>query len=214
MNALHQRIIRWPQMPTLPRPGEPVLIRVSTGAPRRQARQASRVVLRQVVSIWSGRAPEAVPLHETSRGPEWHGELAGHSLGISLSYSEAEAWIGLLLGGVIGVDAVRPMRFAEMEMVGRVYLGPSAWQQIHGARDPARAFALAWTGMEARMKCLKQPLTEWRANEGHPSSKGLRAWRCLDGHYVVTVVTGPSHPVTVHTPPVAGFADGRRDSHV
>jgi hypothetical protein len=214
MNALHQRIVRSPQVPTLPPPGEPVLIRASTGVSCRQARQASRVVLRQVVAIWSGRAPEAVPLHETSRGPEWHGELAGHSLDISLSYSETEAWIGLLLGGVIGVDAARPMRFAEMEMVGRLYLGPSAWQRIHGARDPARAFALAWTGMEARMKCLKQPLTEWPANEGHSSAKGLRAWRCLDGPYVVTVVTGPSHAVTVHTLTVAGFADGQPDSAV
>jgi hypothetical protein len=194
MNALHQRIVRWPQVPTLPPPGEPALIRVSTGVPRRHARQASRVILRQVVAIWSDRALEAVPLHETSRGPEWRGELAGHSLGISLSYSETEAWIALLLGGMIGVDAVKPMRFAEMEMVGRLYLGPSAWQRIHRARDPAQAFALAWTGMEARMKCLKQPLTEWPANERHRSTKDLRAWRCLDPHSVVTVVTGPSCP--------------------
>jgi hypothetical protein len=86
------------------------------------------------------------------------------------------------------------MRFAEMEMVGRLYLGPAAWQRIHRARDTARAFALAWTGMEARMKCLKQPLTEWPANEGHAPTKGLRAWRCLDRHSVVTVVTGPSRP--------------------
>jgi len=175
---LPEHWVSWPEMPPLPPVGEPVLVRLATNASRQARRQELRNVLRQILATWSGQPSTAMPLQETPRGPLWEGELAGHSLTISLSYGENEAWIGLLRGGTIGIDTMSATNFTEIEIVARLYLGPVAWQAIQQSPHPARAFALGWTELEARLKCLKQPLTEWPANQ--------------HDHRVVTVVTSPA----------------------
>ena len=129
-------------------------------------------------------------LIETPRGPVWDGELAGHSLALSLSYTEREAWIGLRRGGAIGVDAMTMAAMPEMEAVARLYLGPPAWAAIQVAPDPVRAFAQAWTALEARLKCLKQPLTEWPANQNRPPAGALHTSHYFERDQVVAVVTG------------------------
>jgi len=133
-----------------------------------------------------------MPLHETPLGPLWSGDLAGHSLSISLSYGENEGWIGLLRGGMIGIDVLSATNFTEVEIVTRLYLGPAAWQSIHQSPHPARAFALAWTALEARLKCLKQPLTEWPVSQNLPAAGNLAMQQYFDNHRVVTVATGPA----------------------
>jgi hypothetical protein len=87
--------------------------------------------------------------------------LHGQSLDISLSHGEEEGWIGLLRGGSIGVDVMPAQSIDEMVDVARHYLPPSALTAIQGSPDPALTFALAWTELEARLKCLKRGLTEW-----------------------------------------------------
>jgi hypothetical protein len=153
-------IFNWPEMPALPPPGQPVLIRVATTQPRQIARQELRNVLRRILETWIGGSP-ALPLSETSRGPVWSGQLGGHPLDISLSYADGEGWIGLLRAGQIGVDVMPAQSFPEIEAVTRHYLGPADVENILRSTDPSLAFAVAWTGLEARLKCLKQPLTEW-----------------------------------------------------
>jgi 4'-phosphopantetheinyl transferase len=153
------------------------------------ARQEVRAVLRRFLATWSGSTEEAIALIETPRGPVWEGELAGHLLNISLSYTNLEAWIGLRRGGALGVDAMTMAVLPEMEAVARLYLGPAAWAAIQSAPEPARAFALAWTGLEARLKCLKQPLTEWPANESRPPAGPLHTSHYFERDLVVAVVT-------------------------
>ena len=161
MKAAQKNIFHWPEMPTLPPPGQPVLIRVATSQSRQAARQELRKVLRQILAAWSNLAPEQLPLPETSRGPVWPGQLGGHTLDISLSYAEGEGWIGLLRDGLIGVDAMKIQHIPEAEDVARHYLGSDALAAIQQSTDPTLAFATAWTGLEARLKCLKQELNEW-----------------------------------------------------
>lgn len=165
MNVVPKIIFNWPEMPALPPSGRAVLIRVVTSQPRQAARQELRGVLRQVLATWSRLSPESLPLRETARGPVWLGQLGGHTLDISLSYAEGEGWIGLLRSGWIGVDAMKIQTIPEAENVARHYLATEIWEMIQQSADPATAFAVAWTELEARFKCFKQELIEWPATQ-------------------------------------------------
>jgi 4'-phosphopantetheinyl transferase len=165
MNPLSKMIFEWPDLPPLPATSRPILVRVATSASRPAARQELRTVLRRILTVWSGLAPEQLPLNESPRGPQWPGLFAGHPMDISLSYCEGEAWIGLIRGGAIGIDAMSIQPIAEAEVVARHYLDPGALAAIRQSRQPAQTFALAWTKLEARVKCLKHDLTEWNATQ-------------------------------------------------
>jgi len=173
----------------MPETGRPILIRFATSTSRPAARQESRTVLRQVLALWSGLAPEQLPLAESRRGPQWHGFLAGQSLDISLSYCEEEAWIGLIRGGVIGVDAMSIRTFAEAEAVARHYLDSETQATIRQSSQPAQTFALAWTKFEARLKCLKFELSEWNIDRVGAFAN-LACQEILLGSTAVTVATG------------------------
>jgi 4'-phosphopantetheinyl transferase len=160
MKPVPTMIFHWPEMPARPPLRQPVLIRVATATARPAARRELRTVLRLVLARWSGLAPEQLPLRETPSGPVWSGLLGGLRLDISLSHAEGEGWIGLLRGGWMGVDVMRIQSIPEAQEVARHYLDPEALETIQHAADPALAFATAWTALEARLKCLKQPLRE------------------------------------------------------
>jgi phosphopantetheinyl transferase len=189
MNLPPKLIFEWPELPPLPATGQPILIRVITSASRTAARQELRTVVRQILTTWSDLAPEQLPLDESPRGPQWHGLLAGHPLDISLSYCEGEAWIGFIRGGTIGVDAVSIESIAEAETAARHYLDPDARASIRQSREPAQTFALEWTKLEARFKCLKLPLTEWNAAQAGIFAN-LACQEVLLGRTAVTVATG------------------------
>jgi phosphopantetheinyl transferase len=189
MKAGVKTIFCWPEMPALPPPGQPVLIRVATSPARPAARQELRMVLRQILTTWSQMLPAQLPLKDTPRGPVWLGQLGGHSLDINLSYAENTGWIGLIRASLIGVDAMPIQHFAEANDVALHYLGTSAMLAIQRATDPPTAFAVAWTGWEAQIKCLKQALHEW------PPTPALGANSCavqnlmLPDNLVVSVAT-------------------------
>jgi len=185
-------ISRWPELPALPPPGVPILIRVQTTPPRRPARQKLRTVLRQVLAAWSGLPPEQLPLGETSRGPVWQGQLGGHDLDISLSYAEGEGWIGLRRAGRIGVDVMQIQNITEAEAVARIYFSPEAWKIIQQSANPALAFATAWTTLEALLKCLKRGLTESSGASAWEQPDGTVQSLTLPGSRILTVATAPS----------------------
>jgi phosphopantetheinyl transferase len=193
MNAPPQFIFRWPEMPALPPLGQPVLIRVDTAQPRKAARQELRSVLRKVLAAWSSLSPEQIPLYQTTSGPVWRGQLGGQKLNISLSYAEGAGCIGLISGGRIGVDIMRIQRIPEAEAVAHQYLGPAAWANIQGSPDPALAFAGAWTGWEARLKCFKREMAEWSIEqEAELTPCGLQSVVYPD-RLIVTMAHDKSH---------------------
>jgi phosphopantetheinyl transferase len=185
-------ICRYPELPALPPSGEPVLVRVATVTPRQSARNELRAALRHILAAWTGLAPRELPLRETPRGPVWLGDLDGHSLDISLSYGEGEGWIGLLRGGWIGVDAMRATPIAEAGQVARDYLGPGASSELRSAADPVHAFALAWTELEARLKCVKRELTEWPGSQIDAAAQCSTVHITLPDAVVVAVATAPA----------------------
>ena len=201
MKPLEQIIFRWPQRPPLPPPHQTVLIRVATPPSRPAERRELRAVLRQVLAEWSGLLPEQLPLRETSRGPLWPGELAGHPLGISFSYSGSEGWIGLFRGGKIGIDAVPMTPIPEAEAVARHYLGPVALAEIQNSKNPARTFAIAWSGLEAGLKCMRLELTEWDAIQDFRLQNQMVQSVHVDAGRVVAVATCSSKIDLANTQP-------------
>jgi len=165
MNPGELTVFHWPQAPALPSPGQPVLVRVSSAASRGVVRVQLRETAQQILAAWTGRPLHSPLLHETSRGPVCRESVAGYTVNLSFSYSSDAGWIALLLGGPIGVDAMRPEAFPEMPSVTRLYLGPDAWAMIAASTDPARAFAHAWTECEAQLKFFGQGLVEWRERD-------------------------------------------------
>ena len=83
------------------------------------------------------------------------------SLDFSLAYTEDEAWIAVRRGGFIGIDIMRLESVPEAEAIAQNYFSPADRSALQQSTDPVRNFALAWTQLEARCKCLKQGLTEW-----------------------------------------------------
>ena len=176
-------------MPPLPPPGQPVLNRVVTAQSRQTARQELRAVLRQVLAAWSHLSAEQLPLQETSRGPVWLGQLGGQALDISLSYADGEGWLGLRRAGWIGVDAMQIQPIPEMESVARHYLGRAAVATIQKSTNPGLAFAVAWTELEARLKCLKQQLNEWSGTQEFATTQCAIQSLVLPNQLVVTVAS-------------------------
>jgi phosphopantetheinyl transferase len=189
-------IFQWPEMPVLPQPEQPVLIRVATTTQSRSAaRQELRAVLRATLAAWSKLLPEQLPLRETAAGPVWPESFGGQALDISLSYAGAEGWIGLLRGGWIGVDVMQIQRVAEAEAVAQNFLEADELETIQQSTDPALAFATAWTSLEARLKCFKQPLRESSASTGGRLGKKHATENLLQpNHFMVTVATAARLP--------------------
>jgi hypothetical protein len=189
----HWILASYPPAPALPPAGQTILLRVAD-------KSQTRAVLRQVLAAWSGRPPEQLPLRETARGPRWIGSLADTSLDISLSYCGPEGWIGLLRGGSIGIDAMPVESFAEATEVARHYLGPAAHTAIQQSSDPARAFALAWTELEARLKCMKRDLVEWSPARAEATARCATRNLVLTGARVValTVAVGRASEQGAH----------------
>ena len=179
---------RWPERPPLPRPGEPVLVRVETAPARREARQQLRVAAREILAAWSGRPAGAIEWRETQRGPICGPTPDRTSVSLSFSYDGDAGWIGLVRGGTIGIDAMKAAPFAEMPAVARLYLGPIASDAIAAAADPARVFALAWTEMEARLKLQRRDLTEGTFASGPSECSPFVRHRCFDDDTVVTLL--------------------------
>ena len=161
MNGESKNAFQWPEPPPLPRRGVPVLLRVPVPAERMEAQVALRSALRTVLAGWSNQLADALPLRETAHGPEWVGLLGGETLALSLAYTGAEGWLGLRRGGAMGVDAMMVEPFAEMTAVARTYFDPDTVAKLVKSRQPELDFAVAWTTLEARLKCLKRPLAEW-----------------------------------------------------
>lgn len=189
MKAVTKTIFLWPEMPALPLLGQPVLIRVVTAQPLQTTRRELRAVLRQILALWSRLSPEQLPLHESPRGPVWLGQLGEHALDISLSYAEGEGWIGLIRAGLIGVDAMPVHLIPEADEVARLYLGHAAAAAIRQSTDPAMAFTLAWTELEARIKCLKRELNEWHLTQAFAANKCAVQSMVLPNNWVVSMAT-------------------------
>jgi 4'-phosphopantetheinyl transferase len=92
----------------------------------------------------------------------------GRRILLSISHDGDVSVAALRLdGGLVGIDLMRVADVPDWQAVARDYLGPACAAALARVPAPARAaaFARAWSGREARLKCLGLPLAEWRADE-------------------------------------------------
>ncbi len=161
---------------------QPVAASASPETTRQRARDQARAALRALLAD-AYRLPASVIQLTNQRGARVRASLAQgalqppgwSALGLSISHAEGDALalialalIALCPAGPVGVDlASVPAGWAnDAEALRRqaaLYLGPSHAAAIGdvAAGDRAQHFAQGWAELEARLKCLEQPLTEW-----------------------------------------------------
>jgi 4'-phosphopantetheinyl transferase len=96
-------------------------------------------------------------------------------------------------GGAVGIDIMQVADVPDWDAVARDYLGPACAAALAGTQAHARAaaFARAWSGREARLKCRGMPLAEWRAaDDALLAACRCRPLRVPDG-YVGTLALAP-----------------------
>jgi phosphopantetheinyl transferase len=182
-------LFHWPEIPSLPPIGEPVVVRVATDSRRAVARQQLRDAARIILGSWAALSPAQIQLRETERGPVYTQNLGGAGIALSFSYCENAGWIALLRGTAVGIDALRVQPFAEMESVAASYLGPDALAAVAADADPPRRFARAWTAFEATLKLTGRTLIEWRAASVVMPTTQVREYSLERDDTIVTLVT-------------------------
>lgn len=133
---------------------------------RDEARRLVRQALREHLPAWlgtdavdlittPGQAPCLAPPHQ--------------GVGVSIAHEAGLSLVALHRHGPVGVDLMHPIDMPDALDVARDHLGPEVAQALakalanRPATEHAKAFALAWTAHEARLKCLGLPLQEWQA---------------------------------------------------
>ncbi len=131
--------------------------------PRADARALIRQALHEALLNLLAADPESVVLISTPGqpvrlAPPWA------DIGLSISHEPGLSLAVINLAGPVGVDLLRVATIASGSgAVARDYLGPDAASALSRLPDEQlqRAFAQAWTRLEARLKCLALELREW-----------------------------------------------------
>lgn len=159
---------QWPGSGPLA-PAEDELLVFSLATPctrnRDRARQLVRNALREVLAPLLGCTPAAVPLIAKSGQPL---RLTGleSEIGLSVSHETGLSLVAIHLNGAVGVDLLRvagmSMNSDEVLRLATDYLGAGVASRLASMPEEARrqAFAEAWVGLEAGLKCLGEGLRE------------------------------------------------------
>lgn len=130
------------------------------------ASQLVRSALRETLAPLLDCAPAAIPLLAQPGQPL---RLAGRErqIGLSVSHAPGLSLVATHLIGAVGVDLLRladlAMNDAELQRMAMDYLGNEVARRLAGLSGERRrqAFAEAWVGLEAGLKCLGEGLAEW-----------------------------------------------------
>lgn len=133
---------------------------------RDAARQFVRTALRETLAPRLGCTPAAVPLISIPGQPLRLAGLEGE-IGLSVGHEAGLSLVAIHRNGAIGVDLLRvtgmPLVGDEVLRLAKDYLGAEAASRLDSLPEEARrqAFAEAWVGLEAGLKCLGEDLAEW-----------------------------------------------------
>lgn len=144
----------------------PVVLALPTaeGAPRERARLQMRRVARKVLGRLLAMPPDQVQL----RSPPGHPVqlvASSQNIGLSFAHESGLSLLALRLDGPVGVDLLARHHVPEdWPVLAGAYFGPRTASQLAAVcpSDGKDAFARAWVSLEARLKCLGLPLTEWQ----------------------------------------------------
>ena len=127
-------------------------------APRsEEGRAKTRVALRQMLAQFCGAD---IAFEESPTGPIIPLGRMREMVTVSISYADEASWVALARGLHVGIDAVALQDCTSCELVAPHYFKPDMCMALRRAENPAEAFALQWTAMEARLKAARLPLME------------------------------------------------------
>lgn len=169
MNSQPLIVPQWTGAGSLPTPENGLLVFWLTtpfSQNRDIARQLVRSALRDSLAPLLDCAPAAVPLLAQPGQPL---RLAGRErqIGLSVSHTPGLSLVAIHRHGAVGVDLLRvddlTMKDAELQRMAEDYLGNEVARTLAGLLGERRrqAFAEAWVGLEAGLKCLGEGLAEW-----------------------------------------------------
>ena len=168
---------RWPQRAAealLALQSEAACVAISVATPdtenRTDARASIREALRTLVAEYLKQTAATIEFSSRS-GVALALLHPAHSMGLSISHAPGCSVAAVHLRQAVGIDVVRvetnPVEADgapfEWEQVAHEYLGPAVHQRLATTlpTERARAFAQAWSHLEAGLKCLGHGLTEW-----------------------------------------------------
>lgn len=172
--------VTWWPAPLAPAVEGVLLVGVRGNGHRPQARLAIRNALREALSQLAGVPAQAVLVGAgPGRAPAASFQAPARiaAPGISISHDGPLSLAAINLRGPVGVDLMRAQDIPDWQALAADYLGPAALARLAAQPHARRAaeLARAWTGREARLKCLGLQLAEWSA--GCPAEDGRL--RCL-----------------------------------
>ncbi|MBC7686240.1 MAG: 4-phosphopantetheinyl transferase [Bdellovibrionales bacterium] len=170
-------------MISLPAPAAPPGLRViglhhADGVTREQARIRIRAALAELAAALLQVAAARVTIHSAPAcAPRILVDAGPVQAGISISHDGDWSFGAVFLNGAVGLDAMRVGLTPDWKAVARDYLGLEAVLAIASAPAAAQAgaFSHAWTALEAHLKCVALPLSEWRPLEGDVVRFALQA---------------------------------------
>lgn len=128
------------------------------------ARAEIRLALRQMVAAARQLDVERIAIEAAAgSAPRLLVDGRPDAAGISLAH---DGWISIAayyVHGPVGIDVMQVQATHDWYNVARDYLGPRALDLLARSSDAerAQAFAQAWSGHEAHLKCLGLGLSEW-----------------------------------------------------
>ena len=150
------------------------VIGIATPAPhdRQRARLLVRCALRQLLGHFLGRPAASLAL-VSQPGQGIALDLPGTQLRLSISHMPGLSVAAVSCRSAVGVDVMAVSGLAgdlpDWSQVTLDYLGPVQAALLHRTPPAGRpaAFARAWTGFEASLKCSRLELTEWTPALAH-----------------------------------------------
>lgn len=139
-----------------------LVISIAAPASRSEARTQLRQAIRTAAAQWLSLEIDDISL-QSSPGQAPSLQLAGRTVGLSISHEEGISLAAIHLHGKVGIDVMRVQEIPDWEILARDYLGPQVLQALAtcSAIERPRALGQAWTAREAALKYAGLQLGEW-----------------------------------------------------
>ena len=138
--------------------------------PRAQARLLIRAALRELVGSRFGITADEVTIRSTpGSAPQIVLNGMVSEQGISITHAGPFAYAAYNSRGAVGIDVMQVQELPDMDRIALEYLGPEVRAMLAIVSPARRAdlFAHAWARREAHLKCLGQPLAEFKPLPGN-----------------------------------------------
>lgn len=131
-------------------------------ASRPEARLAIRAAIQHTVAAFLNLPAVSITLLSSPGQPVQVLTPDGR-VHVAISHMPGLSVAAICTRGAVGVDVMAPSNLPDWAQLAHDYLGPQATAALHHQPPSHRptAFAQAWVGLEARLKCLGLGLTEW-----------------------------------------------------